>query len=137
MTGTDLCVNKPHKSRSYLNHLVPPAHKVVSETVSASAERSLSTNKLIPKSSQYYMLKSCLLHPLSCKLWLPLLLLKNWFLGSLETCFPIYIAVCSQRNEIPRCNSFFISNSISSSASIIRRLRCIKLQTALEYEWLK
>jgi hypothetical protein len=22
MTGTDLCVNKPHKSRSYLNHLV-------------------------------------------------------------------------------------------------------------------
>ena len=23
MTGTDLCVNKPHKSRSYLNHLVP------------------------------------------------------------------------------------------------------------------
>ena len=24
MTGTDLCVNKPHKSRSYLNHLVFP-----------------------------------------------------------------------------------------------------------------
>jgi hypothetical protein len=24
MTGTDLCVNKPHKSRSYLNHLVIP-----------------------------------------------------------------------------------------------------------------
>jgi hypothetical protein len=22
MTGTDLCVNKPHQSRSYLNHLV-------------------------------------------------------------------------------------------------------------------
>jgi hypothetical protein len=22
MTGTDLCVNKPHKSWSYLNHLV-------------------------------------------------------------------------------------------------------------------
>jgi hypothetical protein len=22
VTGTDLCVNKPHKSRSYLNHLV-------------------------------------------------------------------------------------------------------------------
>jgi hypothetical protein len=22
MTGTGLCVNKPHKSRSYLNHLV-------------------------------------------------------------------------------------------------------------------
>ena len=22
MTGTDLCVNKPHMSRSYLNHLV-------------------------------------------------------------------------------------------------------------------
>jgi hypothetical protein len=22
MTGTDLCVNKPHKTRSYLNHLV-------------------------------------------------------------------------------------------------------------------
>jgi hypothetical protein len=22
MTGTDLCVNKPHKFRSYLNHLV-------------------------------------------------------------------------------------------------------------------
>ena len=22
MTGTDLCVNKPHVSRSYLNHLV-------------------------------------------------------------------------------------------------------------------
>jgi len=22
MTGTDLCVNKPHLSRSYLNHLV-------------------------------------------------------------------------------------------------------------------
>ena len=22
MTGTDLCVNKPHKPRSYLNHLV-------------------------------------------------------------------------------------------------------------------
>jgi len=22
MTGTDLCVNEPHKSRSYLNHLV-------------------------------------------------------------------------------------------------------------------
>ena len=22
MTGTDLCVNKPHKSRSYLNHFV-------------------------------------------------------------------------------------------------------------------
>jgi hypothetical protein len=22
MTGTDLCVNKPHKSQSYLNHLV-------------------------------------------------------------------------------------------------------------------
>jgi hypothetical protein len=22
MTGTDLCVNKPHKSRLYLNHLV-------------------------------------------------------------------------------------------------------------------
>jgi hypothetical protein len=22
MTGTDLCVDKPHKSRSYLNHLV-------------------------------------------------------------------------------------------------------------------
>jgi hypothetical protein len=22
MTGTDLCVNKPHKARSYLNHLV-------------------------------------------------------------------------------------------------------------------
>ena len=22
MTGTDLCVNKPHKSRSYLNHPV-------------------------------------------------------------------------------------------------------------------
>jgi hypothetical protein len=22
MTGTDLCVNKPHKSRSYLNHLL-------------------------------------------------------------------------------------------------------------------
>jgi hypothetical protein len=25
MTGTDLCVNKPHKSRSYLNHLVHKA----------------------------------------------------------------------------------------------------------------
>ena len=24
MTGTDLCVNKPHMSRSYLNHLVHP-----------------------------------------------------------------------------------------------------------------
>jgi len=25
MTGTDFCVNKPHMSRSYLNHLVPDA----------------------------------------------------------------------------------------------------------------
>jgi hypothetical protein len=24
MTGTDLCVNKPQQSRSYLNHLVHP-----------------------------------------------------------------------------------------------------------------
>jgi len=24
MTGTDLCVNKPHKSRSYLKHLLFP-----------------------------------------------------------------------------------------------------------------
>jgi len=24
MTGTDVCVNKPHQSRSYLNHLVYP-----------------------------------------------------------------------------------------------------------------
>jgi hypothetical protein len=28
MTGTDLCVNKPHKSRSYLNHLVYCQDKV-------------------------------------------------------------------------------------------------------------
>ena len=27
MTGTDLCVNKPHLSRSYLNHLVNGAGK--------------------------------------------------------------------------------------------------------------
>jgi hypothetical protein len=26
MTGTDLCVNKPHKSRSYFNHLVYSLH---------------------------------------------------------------------------------------------------------------
>ena len=25
MTGTDMCVNKPHKSRSYLNHPVEDA----------------------------------------------------------------------------------------------------------------
>jgi hypothetical protein len=28
MTGTDLCVNKPHLSRSYLNHLVHPDSEV-------------------------------------------------------------------------------------------------------------
>jgi len=28
MTGTDLCVNKPHKSRSYLNHLVHWFHYI-------------------------------------------------------------------------------------------------------------
>ena len=26
MTGTDFCVNKPHMSRSYLNHLVQGLH---------------------------------------------------------------------------------------------------------------
>jgi len=31
MSGTDLCVNKPHQSRSYLNHLVLPALKFGSE----------------------------------------------------------------------------------------------------------
>jgi len=29
MTGTDLCVNKPHQSRSYLNHLVQTAVKML------------------------------------------------------------------------------------------------------------
>jgi hypothetical protein len=30
MTGTDLCVNKPHKSRSYLNH---PVHSVANNAM--------------------------------------------------------------------------------------------------------
>ena len=34
MTGTDLCVNKPHKSRSYLNHLVQMQTSVILGTFS-------------------------------------------------------------------------------------------------------
>ena len=33
MTGTDFCVNKPHMSRSYLNHLVLQYHKVCARWV--------------------------------------------------------------------------------------------------------
>ena len=29
MAGTDFCVNKPHKSRSYLNHLVMLNHSSI------------------------------------------------------------------------------------------------------------
>ena len=33
MTRTDLCVNKPHKSRSYLNHLVIPNSLLIADIV--------------------------------------------------------------------------------------------------------
>ena len=35
MTGTDLCVNKPHMSRSYLNHLVNNIDNQLDATVTA------------------------------------------------------------------------------------------------------
>jgi hypothetical protein len=41
MTGTDLCVNKPHKSRSYLNHLVFSIDKIC-----ASLMHSLKLTKI-------------------------------------------------------------------------------------------
>jgi hypothetical protein len=39
MTGTDLCVNKPHKSRSYLNHLVQVLTINSTTTVPSSVNR--------------------------------------------------------------------------------------------------
>jgi len=31
MTGTDFCVNKPHMSRSYLNHLVQTSYSQIEQ----------------------------------------------------------------------------------------------------------
>jgi uncharacterized phage infection (PIP) family protein YhgE len=53
MTGTDLCVNKPHKSRSYLNHLVQSNLKTVFYMVLIviSVKTSNSTHTYVFKTS--------------------------------------------------------------------------------------
>jgi hypothetical protein len=47
MTGTDLCVNKPHKSRSYLNHLVYYLSFCLMEIVYLTGQVSNFSEKIV------------------------------------------------------------------------------------------